>query len=94
MSNFVAEGAKDEQSQAENVLSQGVEWPKEEEQQETKDVFSLGLAEGVERSQMLSDRREELKKDIESLQPWEFAKYTGTVGDEMRFAKQWDLRSY
>ena len=37
-------------------------------------------------SQMLYNRREELKKDIESLPPWEFAKYTGPCGDEIRKA--------
>jgi len=38
--------------------------------------------EEVEQSQVLS-RREELKKDTESLPRWEFAKYTGKIGDEI-----------
>lgn len=39
--------------------------------------------EEVEQSQVLYMRREELKKDTESLPPWEFAKYTGKTGDEI-----------
>jgi len=47
------------------------------------DAGKAEKGEGKEEVEQIQVRREELKKDTESLPRWEFAKYTGKTGDEI-----------